>query len=137
MDENASESQPSGKSFEDLRVFQEARGLANLVYTLTRGSAFSRDFALADQMRRAALSIVSNIAEGYERGSDADFARFLFIAKGSCGELRAQTLVALDQKNLSKEQYDEVTARCRRLSVSLYKLIAYLRKSVRSPRRRS
>jgi len=122
------------RSFEDLRVFQEARELARIVYALTRGGSLSRDFALADQMRRSALSIVSNIAEGYERETDAEFVRFLYIAKGSCGELRAQALVALDQKDVSKEQCEEITARCRRLSVSLFKLIVYLRSSGRDRR---
>ncbi|MBI3662066.1 MAG: four helix bundle protein [Acidobacteria bacterium] len=86
------------RSFEDLRIFKEARMLANRICTLTRTEIFSRDYALSDQMRRSAISILSNIAEGYERETTAEFARFLFIAKGSCGELRAQVMLAHDQK---------------------------------------
>jgi hypothetical protein len=83
------ESRGKGQSFEDLRMFVEARALTNRVYEITRTPAFAKDFALADQMRRSSLSIMSNIAEGYERQTDAEFARFLYIAKASCGELRA------------------------------------------------
>ena len=85
-------------SLENLRIFNDARELANLVYDLTRSESFARDFALKDQMRRSALSVLSNIAEGFERETDAEFARFLYVAKGSCGELRAQTLLAQDQR---------------------------------------
>jgi four helix bundle protein len=86
-------------------------------------------------MRRAALSILSNIAEGFERDSDAEFVRFLYIAKGSCGELRAQVLVALDQKYLVQAVFDDLTACCRRISGSLSNLIAYRRKSSPAKRR--
>ena len=123
------------RAFEDLRVFQEARELVKRVYAETRSGAISRDRALVDQMRRAALSVLSNIAEGFERDSDAEFVRFLYIAKGSSGELRGQVLVALDQKYLTKEVYDDLTACCRRISGSLSNLIAYLKKSSPSKRR--
>lgn len=123
------------RSFEDLRVFQEARELVKQVYTATRSGAISRDRALVDQMRRAALSVLSNIAEGFERDSDAEFARFLYIAKGSCGELRAQVFVALDQEYLAKGIFDDLTVRCRRISGGLSNLIAYLRKAGPAKRR--
>ena len=71
------------KSFENLRIFGEARALANRVYELTRAGRISRDFSLVDQMRRSALSVLSNIAEGFERQTDAEFIRSLYIAKGS------------------------------------------------------
>jgi four helix bundle protein len=115
--------------FEDLRVFQQARELCHRVHTLTRTGAISRDRVLVDQMRRAVLSIVSNIAEGFERQSNAEFARFLYIAKGSCGELRAQALVALDEEHWTKTIHDEINERCRRLGASLSNLILYLNKS--------
>ena len=115
--------------FEDLRVFQQARELSRRIHVLTRTGVISRDRVLVDQMRRAVLSIVSNIAEGFERQSNAEFARFLYIAKGSCGELRAQALVALDEAHWTKEIHDEINERCRKLSASLSNLISYLNKS--------
>jgi len=88
------------ESFEDLFVFQEARTLAKDVHELTETGPISKVRALVDQMRRAALSIVSNIAEGYERGTNSDFARSLYIARGSAGELRAQLLMGLGGRSL-------------------------------------
>lgn len=116
--------------FEDLRVFQQARELSRRIHALTRTGPIARDRVLVDQMRRAVLSIVSNIAEGFERQSNAEFSRFLYIAKGSCGELRAQVLVALDEEHWTKATHDEINERCRKLSASLSNLISYLNKSV-------
>ena len=115
--------------FEDLRVFQQARELSHRVHALTRTGVISKDRILVDQMRRAALSIVSNIAEGFERQSNAEFGRFLYIAKGSCGELRAQALVAIDEELWTKTIHDEINERCRKLGASLSNLISYLKKS--------
>jgi four helix bundle protein len=83
--------------FEDLVVWQKARALTGLIYDLTREKTFAGDFGLRDQIRSAAVSVMSNIAEGFERGSDAEFGHFLSIAKGSCGEVRSQLYVAGDQ----------------------------------------
>jgi four helix bundle protein len=80
------------RSFEDLFVFQEAFVLTNDIYRITREGPLAKDYALADQMRRSAISIVSHIAEGFERETAAEFIRPLFVAKGSCGELRAQLM---------------------------------------------
>ena len=115
--------------FEDLRVFQQAREVCHRVHALTKTGAIVKDRVLVDQMRRAALSIVSNIAEGFERQSNAEFARFLYIAKGSCGELRAQALVALDEEHWTKTTHDEINERCRKLGASLSNLISYLNQS--------
>jgi four helix bundle protein len=78
------------KRFEDLEVWKLAFEIANQVYDLTLDERFSRDFALRDQMRRCAISVFSNIAEGFERDGNREFINFLSIAKGSCGELRSQ-----------------------------------------------
>ncbi len=78
------------KTIEELHIYQRARELTNAVYALTREAAFARDRGLVDQVRRAAASIMSNVAEGFERGSTTEFIQFLYIAKGSCGEVRAQ-----------------------------------------------
>jgi four helix bundle protein len=96
--------------FEDLLVWRKSRELANMVYELSKRGPFVRDFGLRDQMRRAAVSVMSNIAEGYERRSDAEFRQFLKVAKGSCGEVRCQLYVAHDQGYLDKATFDHALA---------------------------
>jgi len=114
-------------SFEDLHIFQEARELAGFVFVVTSGVPFRCDFSLVDQMRRSALSIVSNIAEGFERETPAEFIRFLFVARGSCGELRAQALICWDLKKLTEEQHRHIEARCKIIGVGISNLIRYLK----------
>ena len=75
------------KYFEDLDVWKEARRLTKEIYAATPDAKFSKDFGLRDQIRRAAVSVMSNIAEGFERGGNQEFIQFLYIAKGSCGEV--------------------------------------------------
>jgi len=89
--------------FEDLVAWQRGMDLAVNVYELSRQGKFARDFALSDQIHRAGISVPSNIAEGFERGSRAEFHRFLTIAKGSCGELRTQIYLAKRLGYLSDE----------------------------------
>ena len=84
----------SVQRFEDLRVWQEARLLTVGVYRACRTQALSRDWPLANQMKRAAVSVASNIAEGHERGSRVEYVQFCYIAKGSAGELRTQIEIA-------------------------------------------
>ena len=91
--------------FEDLIAWQKARMLVREVYSATRLAKFSKDFALIDQMRRAAISVLSNIAEGFERGGRAEFHQFLVVAKGSCAEVRAQLYVALDAGYLTDDAF--------------------------------
>ena len=86
----------TANSFENFFVWQKSRELVKLIYFLTKKSEFSRDFGLIDQIRRAAASIISNIAEGFERGGRYEIVHFFFIAKASCGEVRAQLYIALD-----------------------------------------
>src|SRR6478752_7752634 len=85
-----SEKERAAESFEELHVYQRARELTNAIYQLTRTTDFAADRSLIDQIRRAATSVMSNIAEGFGRGSKIEFIQFLYIAKGSCGEVRAQ-----------------------------------------------
>lgn len=115
-------------SFENLRIFAEAKALANRIYDVTNTHLFSRDYAMVDQMRRCAVSVLSNIAEGFERQSRSEFIRFLFIAKGSCGELRAQLMLAVDRKYVSKQDFEEIAGRCRELGGGIFRLIEYLKK---------
>ena len=82
--------------FEDMEVWQNARSITKKTYICSGSGQFSKDYGLRDQIQRAAVSIMSNIAEGFERGSNKEFIQFLFIAKGSAGEVRSQLYVALD-----------------------------------------
>ena len=115
-----------GQEFEELSVYKKARELTNGIYALTRQSAFARDAGLVDQIRRAAVSVVSHIAEGYERGTTQEFVQSLYGAKGSCGEIRAQLGVALDQNYLSAEDCGLVTDQCLVVSGMLDSFIEHL-----------
>jgi len=77
-----------------LKIWKFARALTRAIYQLTKDPKFSKDFGLRDQIQRAAVSILSNIAEGFERGGNQEFIQFLYVAKGSCGEVRSQLYVA-------------------------------------------
>ena len=94
--------------FEDLIAWQKARVLTRDVYKVTAAGEFSRDYGLKDQIRRAAVSIMSNIAEGFERGRPSEFHQFLSVAKASCAELRAQLYVALDAGYVTDELFNEL-----------------------------
>lgn len=90
--------------FEDLIAWQRAR----VIYQTTKQGFFASDFGLSGQIQRAAVSIMSNIAEGFERGNPGDYHRFLVIAKASCGEVRSQLYVALDTGYLDRTQFDDL-----------------------------
>jgi four helix bundle protein len=121
------------KSFEELHIFQSARKLCGDVWDFTRTVPAAKDFAFTTQIRRSALSILSNIAEGFERNSRKELVQFLSIAKGSCGELRAQMLVALDQKYISKDEHNQLRNSCLKLNAGLANLMSYLRNNPRQP----
>jgi four helix bundle protein len=105
--------------FESLRVWHDARRLTSRIYTVTRTGPFAQDWSLRDQIRRASVSVMSNIAEGYERGGRKEFLHFLRIAKGSAAEIRSQLYAAEDvgylQSALAAELRDEVMLLSRRL----------------------
>jgi four helix bundle protein len=96
--------------FEELIAWQKARELTRAIYQATELSPFARDQALVNQIRRAAISVMSNIAEGFDREGPADFHRFLVIAKASCAEVRSQLYIALDVGYLDAAQFDELMA---------------------------
>jgi four helix bundle protein len=103
--------------FEDLVAWQKARELSREVYRITGTGILRRDRVLVDQMRRAAVSVMSNIAEGFERqASLAEFSHFLSIAKGSCGEIRSQLVVALDAGYLDGDVFMELRSRAEETS---------------------
>ena len=120
---------PRIQRFEDFEAWQKARQLTNVLYGLTSNGLFARDFVLRDQVRRAAVSVMANIAEGYERGGDKEFVQFLSVAKGSCGELRSHLCVALDQRYLTEEQHRVACDKAMEVSRLLSGLIRYLRQS--------
>ena len=100
------------RTFEDLIVYQKAMILTESIYKATSDGPFSKDWGLRDQLRRAAVSIISNIAEGYERNSTAEYRRFLLIAKGSAGEVRAQLALARNLGYLGYEVADGLIDSC-------------------------
>jgi four helix bundle protein len=93
------------EKFEDIEAWQKARELSKVVYIVTSEGIFARDYGLRDQIRRASVSIMSNIAEGFNRGGDRELIQFLFIAKGSAAEVQAQLYVALDTGYINQEQF--------------------------------
>lgn len=115
--------------FEDLECWKKARELCNLVYEITSVGDFSRDFELKKQIRRAAISAMSNIAEGFERDGNKEFSNFLSIAKGSSGEVRSQSYVALDQAYITKQDFGKIFQKCLEVSRCIKGLMSYLQKS--------
>lgn len=117
--------------FEDMQVWQDGRNLVQIVYELTKGAAFAKDWGLRDQIQRAAVSVCSNIAEGYERSGNKEFAKFLWIAKGSAGEVASQLYHALDNGYVDKIQFDFAYAAANGLCGRLYRLIQSLSSDVK------
>jgi four helix bundle protein len=116
----------TARQFEDLAVWQEACRLVGAIYTASRQRAFNQDFGLRDQIRRAAISTMSNFAEGFERGSRKEFVQFLNIAKGSNGEVRSQLHVALEQEHVSEKEFTVLSEASILLSRKLSAFIRYL-----------
>jgi len=104
------------EGFEDLIAWQKARTLAPAVCRATRQGALAKDYGLSGQRQRASVSIMSNIAEGYERDSRAEFHRFLAIAKGSCAETRSLLYVAPDAGYLDQPTFDQLMANAREVA---------------------
>ena len=115
------------EQFEDLEVWKLARKLTGKIYSLSCVGAFAKDFGFRDQMCRAAISIVSNIAEGFERRSNGQFMQFLHIANGSAGEVRAQLYIALDLGYISQKQFQDVFDDIVRIGKMLTSLTRHLR----------
>ena len=119
----------SVKRFEDLRIWNETRDLVKVTYnTFSNESLAKKDFGFRSQIQRASISIMNNIAEGFERGGDAEFARFLTMAKGSCGEVRSLLYVAEDLKYISNQEVERIQAMTVSISKGIYTLINHLRK---------
>ena len=115
--------------FEELEVWQAASDVVNAVYKASSSGAFARDYALRDQIRRAAVSIPSNIAEGFSRHSNKEFIQFLFIAKGSTAEVQSQLYTALDQDYIPQGEFDTIYGQIEVVAKQLSRFITYLKES--------
>jgi len=120
--------------FEEIEAWKTARQLTNMVYALSNKEGFNRDFGLRDQIRRASVSVMSNIAEGFESRTDVQFINFLGMARASAGEVRAQLYIALDQKYVTDEQFKEACALAEKCSRQIAKFMAYLEANPRQRR---
>ena len=115
--------------FEDLKIFQLARDLCKEVYAITKDGEFQKDSRFVQQIHASAGSVMDNIAEGYERDGNKEFINFLYIAKGSCGEVRSQIIRASDVGFIDKDTATRLYNDCLNLSKALSKFISSLKKS--------
>jgi len=119
----------SFKTFEEIEAWQKARELSKQIYSISNHGAFKKDFSLKDQIHRASVSIMSNIAEGFERDGRKEFIQFLSIAKGSAGEVRSLLYVALDNDYINKDEFKTLYDKAKEIGKMLGGLINYLRSS--------
>ena len=117
------------RDFEELAIFQKARELSKKIYPVTNKDGFKSDFRFVQQIRAAAGSIMDNNAEGFERGGNKEFLNFLYIAKGSCGEVRSHLIRANDIGYLTSQEYDELYSECRKLSAGIMNFIKEIKAS--------
>ena len=115
--------------FEDLTIFQNARDLCKEVYAITKDGEFHKDTRFVQQIHASAGSVMDNIAEGYERDGNKEFINFLYIAKGSCGEVRSQIVRASDVGFIDKDTATRLYNMCLNLSKSLSKFIQSIKDS--------
>ncbi len=113
--------------FEDIEAWKQGRELTKSIYTLTGKGEFAREFGLRHQIRRAALSVISNIAEGFSRQTDKEFLQFLYVAKGSTSEVQSQLYVALDLCYISREEFDGLYKQADEVGKLIFGFIRYLR----------
>ena len=125
------------EKFEDILAWQKGRELTQAIYRLSKRGEFAKDFGLKDQIRRAAVSVTSNIAEGFERGGNKEFIQFLSNAKGSAGEVRSQLYVASDEHYTTKEEFDDLYNRCVEIGRLIDGFISYLKQSILKGRKYS
>ena len=117
------------RDFEELAIFQKARELFKKIYPVTDRESFKSDYRFVQQIRAAAGSIMDNIAEGFERTGNKEFLNFLYVAKGSCGEVRSPLIRANDIGYLTPEEYEELYSDCRKLSASIMNFIKEIKTS--------
>lgn len=115
--------------FEDIKSWKLARKVTNKIFDLSDTGRFERDYALKQQIRKSSLSILSNIAEGFEREGNREFINFLSIAKGSCGEARAQMYIAFDRGYVDRKEFDKTQSDLKQISRLISGFMNYLRQS--------
>jgi four helix bundle protein len=115
--------------FQDVDAWQKARKLCKLIYKITNQKQFSKDYGLVNQIRRAAVSVMSNIAEGFERGGNREFIHFLTIAKASVAEIESQLYIALDNEYIVQNEFNEIYAISKNVRSIISGFIRYLKKS--------
>jgi four helix bundle protein len=115
------------RRFEDLWIWQQARELAKAIYEDFRTGAAAKDFGFRDQIQRSGVSIMNNLAEGFERSTDADFARFLDVAKGSCGEVRSLYYTAEDLGYVDSATAEARRSKARQIFAGIASLISHVR----------
>jgi len=117
---------PTITRFEDIEAWKTARELTRIIYTLTEQGQFSKDFGLKNQIQRASVSVMSNVAEGFESRTQAQFLDYLGRSKASAGEVRCQLYIALDLKYLAQEQFEQVFDLADKSSRQIARFIDYL-----------
>jgi four helix bundle protein len=116
------------EKFEDIQAWQNSRELVKVIYSVTNNGHFARDFGLRDQVLRAAVSTMLNIAEGFARKTNKEFSQFLTVAHGSSAEVQSALYVALDQKYISQQQFDNLYKMTDQISKMIMGFSSYLRK---------
>jgi four helix bundle protein len=117
------------QKFEDILAWQRARELIKEIYARAKDGPFARDFGLKDQIQRASVSIMGNVAEGFDRGGDKEFIQFLSISKGSCGEVKSHLYVALDQQYVNPTQFNQLYNSADEVGRLLAGFMSYLKQS--------
>jgi four helix bundle protein len=115
--------------FEDIEAWQLGRELKRLVYRFSKAGDFAKDFALKDQIRRAAISVTANIAEGFEREGNREFVQFLSTSKGSCGELKDHLYTALDESYITQQRFNDLYLRAADVGRKLGAFMSYLQRT--------
>lgn len=116
------------QKFEDLEVWKASRKLTNIIYGFTGKEKFFKDFGLRDQIQKASVSCMSNVAEGFDSGSDQEFARFLIYTRRSSSEVQSELYVALDREYICEKEFDLAYAQAKKVGRLSNGFIKYLRK---------
>lgn len=117
------------QKFEDIAIFKMATDLCKKVYAITRDGEFKSDYRFVQQIRASAGSVMDNIAEGYERDGNKEFINFLYISKGSCGEVRSQIIRAHEVGYIPDETYNDMYSLCIKISIGINNFIKVLKSS--------